>query len=470
MSSNFEIRTVPDHASTSCAAPIKLSEIVHILKPLEDKYHELGVQLDVGIDRLKQIEGEHKVNLWRFSETIGSWQRNTSANCCSWSALADAVDRVGGYDNLVRELRAHDNGTDENCSPNQQLHCHGDTENSEDPGYFTKSDLASADSSGSEIEHFDKIPGCGCDNPCPIYTLCAKGCPKPTSTKVGVVRKRVEGQTTQNVLLSEEEAEEEDYTEKFEKETRKMQKQFARLVNDTCRSFKNRNVTTNELILYLQNAYPLALKPRMDEMSKAACLEKVFMIVTSQTCSWFDYEVIKDMIDYLGKDQEKKQLEHYEAKFRTFAEQRLSRGKKHIEVSSGAKSGGKQLVIKIDKEWDEVNFNDLNKIRGNLASILKVKRRDLYLADIQEGCIMMTFIIAEELAGKLFPISSMLCSYLTPFQIKSLQDEGIILFTCGTSVSWLSATEQKESELQCNEVSHIQRGFDSVCVLHAISN
>ena len=212
---------------------------------------------------------------------------------------------------------------------------------------------------------------------------------------------------------------------------------------------------------YSQNAHPLALKPTIEEMSKATCLDQVFTIVTDQACSWFDYGVIKDVVDYLGNGQDKKK--QYEANFKTFAEKRLPKGKKHIEVGCGARKGRKQLVIKIDREWDEVNFSDLDKIRRSLASILGVKKRDLYLADIQEGCIMMTFVISEELAGRLFPkkssqahTSSKLLSCFTPVQIKSLNDEGVTSFTCG-NFSWQSAAEQKEPELQCSEVSW---GFD----------
>ena len=90
------------------AAPTyKLSEIVYALKPLAHKYYELGVQLDVGTNQLKEIERQYQGSCSRcFIEVIESWQ-NMSANC-SWSALADGVERVGGYDNLMKELRARD--------------------------------------------------------------------------------------------------------------------------------------------------------------------------------------------------------------------------------------------------------------------------------------------------------------------------------------------------------------------------
>ena len=89
------------HSSISddLCAP-RLPEILLTLKALVDKYVVLGIQLGVGYDRIKEIEGEHEGNSRRFVEMITYWQNN-SANC-SWSALADAIEKIGGYDNLVR--------------------------------------------------------------------------------------------------------------------------------------------------------------------------------------------------------------------------------------------------------------------------------------------------------------------------------------------------------------------------------
>ena len=167
--------------------------------------------------------------------------------------------------------------------------------------------------------------------------------------------------------------------------------------------------------------------------------------------------MMKILINRFGDDHDKKQLDDYEKKFKKFALKRLPKGNKHIEVGSGARRGGTQLIIKIDKEWNGVNFDDLKKIRGNFASILGVHRRELYLADVREGCIMMMFMISEELAERLFlkqcgVSSSKLSNYFTICQIKSLRDEGVILLTCG-KLSWQFATVEKEPELQCSEVS-----------------
>ena len=293
------------------------------------------------------------------------------------------------------------------------------------------------------MEYFDKVPGCGCEKPCTIISLSAGECANPTLTKVGVVRRRVpQGQAIQNSLPSEEKMEEQDYDEQFEKETRQIQLQFADLVSDTCDSFQKNNVAIDKLILYIQNSpWQKELKPKKDEMSKATSLAQVLTIVTGQTCSWFDYEMIAVLIGRFGDESDKERLKQYEENFKKFAEQRLPSGKRHIEIGSGRRSRGKQLVVKIDREWNGVTFSDLDKIRGNLASILGVRRTDLYLADIREGCIMMTFMIAEELARKLFPAKG--C--LTSFQVESLKDEGVKYLRC-VKLTWrfTSSTKAKK--------------------------
>ena len=331
-------------------------------------------------------------------------------------------------------------------------------------------DSPSRYSSGSDIEYFDEAPGCSCEKPCSVYTVSSRRCPKPTNTKVGIVTKRIGNQATRGALLPEEkvDSEEEDYTEQFEKETKQMRVRFAELVDDVSNSLEKRNVTTDRAVLFLQNVHPV-LKSRIDDMTKASNMDQVLTIVTDQACSWFDYEIIKDLVDKFGVDGDRKLLSEYEAKFKEFAEQRtLPNGKKHIEVGSGARKGGKQLVVKIDKEWNEINFKDLDKICNSLASILNVKRRDLYLADVREGCVMMTFMITEELAETLFPnkndlTSSKLSSYFSSSQLKLLQDEGIILLTCGkVSWRWRPAMDQSLPEPQEKSLKPLDSHPDSL--------
>jgi hypothetical protein len=439
------------------------SEVIYKLTPLADKYFELGMQLKLGSEKMKTIEKDHKGDQSRcLIETIILWQRNTTSGECSWSALAEAVDRVGGHDKLVKQLKERDMA---NSKP-QMLHhpperanegcvsvsdstlsspqrCDSRPSESEDEsGYSSKSDsVQSGDSSGSEAECFELAPGCGCigKKPCSINTLCAGGCPNPTRKRVPVLRKKPKAAAISS--QSEIPFEEEDDFEDYEERTKEIHEVFGSFVCDTSRHFKTSNVDMSELALWVQSTYPV-MKPRMEELSKVTKFTDFFRIVVDQACSWFDYGIIKNLILRFCTSA-KSCLDEYEGCLKKYAEQRLPKGMKHIEVGGGARRGGRQLVIKIDREWEEVTFSDLDKLRGTFASILgsSVRRSDLYLADIREGCIMMTFMITEELAGRLFP--SRTC--LNPSQVKSLKDEGVLSVKC-QSLNWRAAASNSKSD------------------------
>ena len=424
---------------------LALSDVAHVLKPIADKYFEAGVQLGVEVETIRRIEGENQSHSRRLYETIYTWQNNCSSDECSWSTLADAVQRVGGYDNLVMKLR--ERGKNAPTTRQQRESAEAD-----DTGYSSRSDSISdtCSSSGSETECFDTVPGCGCkEKPCSLYTLCANGCPNPTRKRVHVLRKKQLHETENSELPLVLEGE--DDCEEYERETKRIQKQFGKFVTDTCCSFKMlEKVNIQSLTLFLQSSFP-ALKARMKELNEATCLEQVFKIVIDQCCSWFDYEVIKEMIEHFGDSSDKHRAEKYEEEFRKYAKQRLPKGKKHIEVGSGATVGGKQLVIKVDKEWEEVNFNDIDKLRGSFASILGVRRRELYLADIREGCIRMTFMIPEELAKRIF--ATKCC--LIHSQVQSFKQEDVTSIRC-EKFKWRACTdrraEEKEMEAEMNTV------------------
>jgi hypothetical protein len=224
--------------------------------------------------------------------------------------------------------------------------------------------------------------------------------------------------------------------EDYERSTKEMHKSFGTFVFNTSRNFKTSNVDIKELTLYVQSTYPV-MKPRMEELSKVTHFADFFRIIVDQACSWFDYGIIKDLILRFCTSA-KSCLDEYEACFKKYAEHRLPKGMKHIEIGGGARRGGKQLVIKIDREWEEVTLSDLDKFRGTFASILGVRRSDLYLADIRAGCIV-TFMITEELAGRLFPSRTCLASS----QVKSLKDEGVLSVKCGC-LSWRAAASNNK--------------------------
>lgn len=66
--------------------------------------HQLGIFLCVPPHELEKIEKDHLKDVNRqMAEVIKYWYYNTDD--CSWEALANAVEKMDKYGNLVKELR-----------------------------------------------------------------------------------------------------------------------------------------------------------------------------------------------------------------------------------------------------------------------------------------------------------------------------------------------------------------------------
>ena len=404
---------------------MSLPEILRILVPLESKYFELGIQLGLTVEHLKEITAKYTSDKRCLEETIALW-KNIDNSCKShWSSLADAVERVGAFDDTARKLRRCCDKVDEGLHKElsvESLQHHCGSDNTE----RSSVSRSSPDTSESEIDHFDFVRGCGCssEKPCSLYMLSTGGCPKPTNVKLSVIKKRIPVINTQ--------PEEDDMEARFSMQTKVMRRNFARLISETACSFEMRKVDIKELILFVQHSF-LSTKETTEDMIRATSIDQVFMIIAKEGGSWFDYGIIKALINYFGTAEDKHRLARYEDQFKQFAERRLMKGMKYLDIGGGAIKGGEheRLVLKIDREWDKVTFNDLHRLKYSVASILEIHPSALMLTNVQEGCIMMTFTIPKELAERLFPTR---CC-LTSSQIKSFKETGVLSVTCG-KLSW----------------------------------
>ena len=149
-------------------------EIVSILIPLKSKYFELGQKL-LTSEEIKKIEAEHASEEHRLAEIICLWQKlNTSSSAQRLSTLADAVETIGGHDNVVRELRKLDQTVPTTCSTMAIPHVLSSS----------KADSGVDGSPISETHHFEFVSGCGCSPSCSLYTISAGECPNPTSVNL----------------------------------------------------------------------------------------------------------------------------------------------------------------------------------------------------------------------------------------------------------------------------------------------
>ena len=85
---------------------LNISDLADVLAALTEvtRPYQLGIQLKIDSSELDSIEKNHPRDIDRQkTEVVKYWLRNSPD--ASWTTLANAVERMGGYARLVKTLR-----------------------------------------------------------------------------------------------------------------------------------------------------------------------------------------------------------------------------------------------------------------------------------------------------------------------------------------------------------------------------
>lgn len=220
-------------------------------------------------------------------------------------------------------------------------------------------------------------------------------------------------------------------------ETRDIIKMYWKLVNTFRKSLKNRNFPLDELISYLKmlEAYdPVkevlqeqrvsVFEEHLQQLKNATSLSDIFDVV-EKYCSFFNYDIIKNMIEDFGTDNDKKELLKYIREFNQYAKRRIYECPSNF---TKGKEEGARLHLKLDSKYDERNLSALEEFQVSLCKILKVSVNSLLLCRLDAGCIEVEYQIPAFLQRGAFP--------LTSEQETALSDLGVLnLFTAGYHLS-----------------------------------
>ena len=67
-------------------------------------WYELGIQLDVPADQLGTIDRENPTEARKMAKVLQYWLSNETA---SWEKVITALERIGGYGNIVATLQSN---------------------------------------------------------------------------------------------------------------------------------------------------------------------------------------------------------------------------------------------------------------------------------------------------------------------------------------------------------------------------
>ena len=157
-----------------------------------------------------------------------------------------------------------------------------------------------------------------------------------------------------------------------------------------------------------------------DKLESAATLDEVFKVI-KPFCSFFNYNLVKYMINLLGSDDDKTELETYETKFEEYAKRRVCESPRLASPTAEQMN----VYVKLESRFsDNYSLVDLQKFRIEISKILKVSPYVMRLCCIEKGCIKLTFQIPRFVEQRLFP--------LTSEQESSLLQRGVVQLICGS--------------------------------------
>ena len=263
---------------------------------------------------------------------------------------------------------------------------------------------------------------CTCGN-CHLYTLCTRGCLNPG------VGSDVSLPNIWNGTGKAFQADDWQFKDEWEltKDTRKLVKDFADFVRNTSNSLAQK-VKLEEVVLWLRQlevVKPLAntsmsLSETM-EVNDFKNMDQLFTNI-SKYWSWYNYDLLEDLIKRFGDEEDEAKLQEYLDKFTSILERRLPKSQDSFSFGTRCRRGQKQLLIKIDKHW-EIPLGQIRELHHKIAEILKKRPKVLYFSSVSKGCICLEFLVPESMA-------ILLCES----QKEALMAVGVFRLECGEYV------------------------------------
>lgn len=173
----------------------------------------------------------------------------------------------------------------------------------------------------------------------------------------------------------------------------------------------NKGVTVKDFVSFLKKVPGYGRKSLLDnnmilKLSEAPDLIDVFDTV-SDHCSWFNHSLLGLIIDvYCNDNREvKKACKDYCTHLQRYCKHRV----KKCPLLNGFGHGGeedKELIMKVDKEWEEIRIEQLEEVLFDISGILKISRHTLHLCSVENGCVQLTFLVPNHIPAALFPLST----------------------------------------------------------------
>ena len=210
----------------------------------------------------------------------------------------------------------------------------------------------------------------------------------------------------QVVEISEEEKER--LKQRLYNESEDMMYKFQKLFSATIKSLKDNKVTVKELsnhigcLVVIEPVYEDSKLGQLRcELPNVETIDDVMAIVREYS-SFFNYQILQNIIDNLGGEEERKNLATYLQEFAEYAKRKVYECP--CEVGQLNETGRSNMFVTLDKSYDKCTVSCLKNFERKLAEILNVS--SVVLCRIAPGSLQLIFQIPLAIQKTIFPLSS----------------------------------------------------------------
>ena len=187
---------------------------------------------------------------------------------------------------------------------------------------------------------------------------------------------------------------------------------FQHLFVETTKSLEQRGISAKLLYRHLQGLG--SLKPTYTDVGLPVLRLKLPQIQESSTaramsivqnyCSFFDYDLIKHIIDQLGTETDKINLSKYEKSFEEYAQRHIFECPSNVGIEN---DGDAKVFVKLDESHDMSSLSALRLFVKNIKEVLHLHPTSgLKLCRIESGCLKLTFQLPYSVLKDTFPLST----------------------------------------------------------------
>ena len=193
----------------------------------------------------------------------------------------------------------------------------------------------------------------------------------------------------------------EDLLDQMHSLTKKINSKFKILQNKVYESLKTHSIDHNGIVLTLTKD-DVMIFDHNDKLDKAQNISDVFKAIHPH-CSYFNYDLLKLLVDVHGSLEDKASFDEYLQDFTTYCQAMPCAE----EVCGNGDSGSNQIKLKFKINFDRQRLKPdaLRGVKSNIAHHLKIPLSALYLCSVKEGCVLLEFLIPSFLFGYIFPLS-----------------------------------------------------------------